>query len=70
MASRWIQLRVPVGLTRRYNPWPSQYRPGVAVRTKAAERALSGWRPRGFGPARKCQKSDPSQASLEFSNTL
>ena len=46
MTSRWTQLRVPVGWTNRYSPLPSAWRPGGAERTKAAERALSGWRPR------------------------
>ena len=46
MTSRWTQLRVPVGWTNRYKPFPSAWRPGGAERTKAAESALSGWRPR------------------------
>ena len=46
MTSRWTQLRVPVGWTNRYKPLPSACRPGGAERTKAAESALSGWRPR------------------------
>ncbi len=46
MTSRWTQLRVPVGWTKRYNPLPSACRPGGADRTKAAVSALSGWRPR------------------------
>ena len=44
--SRWTQLRVPGGWTNRYRPLPSAWRPGGAERTNAAERALSGWRPR------------------------
>lgn len=48
MTSRWTQLRVPVGLTNRYSPLPSAWRPGGAEPTKVAERALSGWRPRGL----------------------
>ena len=43
---RWIQLRVPVGWTNRYRPLPSACLPGGAERTKAAESAFSGWRPR------------------------
>ena len=46
MTSRWTQLRVPVGWTNRYKPLPSAWRPGGAERTKAADSALSGWRPR------------------------
>ena len=36
------QFRVTVGWTKRCKPLPSACRPGGAVRTKAAERALSG----------------------------
>ena len=35
-----------VGWTNRYSPLPSACLPGGAERTKAAESALSGWRPR------------------------
>ncbi len=53
--SRWTQLRVPVGRTNKYRPFPCPWRPSVAERTKAAESALSGWRPPssagGVGPA-------------------
>ena len=52
--SRCTQRRAPDGSTWRHNPLPSALRPdSAAVRQKAAESALSGWRPlhlvvRGF----------------------
>ena len=36
--SRWTQLRVPDGCTKRYNPWPSQYRPGAGGGGTRADR--------------------------------
>ena len=51
MTSRWTQLRVPVGWTNRYRPFPSAWRPGGAERTKAAESAFVGMASSALGSA-------------------